>query len=137
MSLEAWGDENPFDAETADWQDAAIEAGWIDPSDYSAGAIAILHERDRQEVVEGHDAAHDDAHTDGELVIAAAAYALATSWPPEAGHPGYEAAPPTIWPLDTDWWKPGPTRERMLEKAGALIAAELDRLYRQKMRAAS
>lgn len=27
MSLEVWGDENPFDAET----DALIEQGWLDP----------------------------------------------------------------------------------------------------------
>lgn len=36
-----------------------------------------------------------------------------------------------IWPWDKSWWKPTPDdRIRELIKAGALIAAEIDRLQR-------
>jgi hypothetical protein len=34
-----------------------------------------------------------------------------------------------LWPWDESWWKPG-DRIRELAKAGALIAAEIDRLNR-------
>jgi hypothetical protein len=34
---------------------------------------------------------------------------------------------PREWPWDSKWWKPG-ERIRELEKAGALIAAEIARL---------
>jgi hypothetical protein len=33
---------------------------------------------------------------------------------------------PYMWPFAAEWWKPGPTRERDLEKAGALCAAAID-----------
>jgi hypothetical protein len=37
------------------------------------------------------------------------------------------------WPWDKGWWKPTPdNRIRELEKAGALIAAEIDRLQRME-----
>jgi hypothetical protein len=35
-----------------------------------------------------------------------------------------------FWPWDQDWWKPSPDPIRNLVKAGALIAAEIDRLQR-------
>lgn len=36
------------------------------------------------------------------------------------------------WPWDVSWWKPTPDVEGNLVKAGALIAAELDRLARSR-----
>jgi hypothetical protein len=37
---------------------------------------------------------------------------------------------PSSWPWDYDWWKPSDDPIRNLTKAGALIAAEIDRLNR-------
>lgn len=34
------------------------------------------------------------------------------------------------WPWDEEWWKPSEDPVRNLVKAGALIAAEIDRLQR-------
>jgi hypothetical protein len=36
------------------------------------------------------------------------------------------------WPWDAEWWKPSPDSVRNLVKAGALIAAEIDRLQRKE-----
>ncbi len=36
----------------------------------------------------------------------------------------------TSWPWDEEWWKPDNDAVRNLAKAGALIAAEIDRLQR-------
>jgi hypothetical protein len=37
-----------------------------------------------------------------------------------------------VWPWEQpDWWKPSDNPIRNLEKAGALIAAEIDRLIRK------
>jgi len=39
---------------------------------------------------------------------------------------------PPIWPWEKSWWKPTPNdRVKELVKAGALIAAEIDRLLEQ------
>jgi hypothetical protein len=78
------------------------------------GVQAIEGERRRQVAIEGWTPEHDSAYRNGELTRAAACYALG-------------ARPPGMWPWADSWWKPG-TKERNLEKAGALIAAELDRL---------
>ena len=79
------------------------------------GAELIAAERLRQIVVEGWTPEHDDGHATDDLAEAAAAYLLndETLFP---------------WP---DWWKPGDDPIRRLVKAGALIAAEIDRLQRR------
>ena len=41
-------------------------------------------------------------------------------------------APPERWPWDESWWKPSNDSIRNLVKAGALIAAEIDRLHRKQ-----
>lgn len=97
------------------------------------GIELIAKERERQVSEEGWTPEHDAEHREGELALAGAIYA----WP----------APRPIhikkaWPWDFQWWKPTiPTngaesnkdewrdaRIRDLVKAGALIAAEIDRL---------
>lgn len=119
MSLEAWGDGgddyNPFER--------ASDAGWFDPEDYSKGAIDILEERERQEVKEGWTPEHDDEHVGGELAEAAACYARMSAFP------GPNMGTPPDWPFEGHWFKRGP-RRRDLVRAGALIAAEIDRLDR-------
>jgi len=89
--------------------------------DAATGIDLIAAERQRQINVEGWTPEHDDGHTQGELARAAAVYAvpdLHDDW----------------WPWDDGWYRPGdPIRE--LVKAGALIAAEIDRLQRDADRA--
>ena len=98
------------------------------------GIEAIAAERRRQIESEGWTPKHDDQYLEGELVQAAACYA---GWAADAMKPNlYRSAwvTPNNWPWDDSWWKPGDgSREacvRSLEKAGALIAAEIDRLKR-------
>ncbi len=80
----------------------------------------IAEERRRQVAGEGWSERHDDTHTNGELVLAAVAY-LDTS------------AADIYWPWDMVDFKPVTgDRIRELVKAGALVAAEIDRLLRAK-----
>lgn len=141
MSLEAWGDENPADADYDTWSDRALDAGWFDPDDYSPGALAILRERERQEVEEGWTPDHDDEHEGGELSLAACAYAFAAQMPeimrdvvrPENGGVEHSETLRELWPWADEWWKPKDRRADLV-RAGALIAAEIDRLDRAEDR---
>lgn len=83
------------------------------------GIHDIWAERIRQEGGEGWTPEHDDQHTHGELARAAMCYADPLNGP----------GVPYRWPWDRVWWKPT-DRRRDLVKAGALIAAEIDRLDR-------
>lgn len=88
------------------------------------GIERIADERKRQIKEEIWTPEHDDAFVNAELSYAAAAYAIPNDEPMlvRAVH---------LWPWDHEWWKPTPDdRIRELEKAGALIAAEIDRLQR-------
>lgn len=106
-----------------------------------AGIDDIAAERQRQIAAEGWDAAHDDAHTDGSLSRAAACYAAHASAyqrvSQDVSLDVYREIEPrnsagTLgWPWDWKWWKPKDPR-RDLVRAGALIAAEIDRLDRIK-----
>ena len=93
------------------------------------GIELIAEERQRQIEVEGCTTEHDDSHGDGSLAMAASCYAVPSSlreYPTLATHP-------ELWPWDTRWWKPTPNdRIRELVKAGALIAAEIERLQRME-----
>ncbi len=87
-----------------------------------SGADAIAAERQRQMDVEGWTPEHDDTHVQGEMAHAAAIYARnprATTRTPA----------PHSWPWSSKWWKPKSRRENLV-RAGALIAAEIDRLDR-------
>lgn len=87
-----------------------------------SGAELIAEERLRQASQEGWDEAHDDKHTKNELVTAAICY-LVPTW---TRH---------FWPWDLSFWKPK-DRLKNLVRAGALIAAEIDRLSREESRKA-
>ena len=86
------------------------------------GVERIAAERRRQFEQEGWSAAHDDKHSDGSLALAGAAYAVHTVWPDHAVG---------LWPWDEPDMKEDCSAIRCLEKAGALIAAEIDRLRRK------
>jgi hypothetical protein len=89
-------------------------------ADTSSGVELIAAERQRQVEAEGWTPEHDDEH-DGQMADAAACYLLSDV--PEFRD--------DYWPWDAKWWKPTPKdRVRELVKAGALIAAEIDRLNR-------
>ena len=90
-----------------------------------SGVDLIAAERKRQ-IEEGWDMDHDYiANNDEQLAQASALYAL-----PECFRED-EYSVNNLWPWDKKWWKPTPNdRIRELAKAGALIAAEIDRLQR-------
>lgn len=92
------------------------------------GVDLIAAERARQIAVEGWTPDHDDEHFHGELLAASDEYVraalriLTAEVEPER--------PPIGWPWHPSWWKPSEDPIRNLVKAGALIAAEIDRLQR-------
>ena len=88
------------------------------------GADLIQKERERQLVEEGFTAESDAKYIYGELGVAAECYITEARYFPNANFREHR------WPWDKKWWKPGPTAIRMLTKAGALIAAEIDRRLR-------
>jgi hypothetical protein len=90
-------------------------------------AIDLIHqERARQLGEEGWTAEHDDEHGSHQLLDAARAY-IGAATDPAFTNPG---RPPVCWPWDVGSWKPSEDPIRNLVKAGALIAAEVDRLTR-------
>lgn len=113
------------------------------------GFQRIAQERLRQIEEEGYDEGHDDAHSDDELARAAAVLAAPerifvadTSFEKKTGEVEWVRffSP---WPWDEDSPEKGveyeaadqiETRIRELEKAGALVAAEIDRLLRKLAR---
>lgn len=106
----------------------------------SYGADSIKAERIRQATEEGWTAEHDDAHNAGQLAIAAACYAVNGLKQAKvvkinvSAYLGFDDA----WPWHAKWDKRRThSRERQLVIAGALIAAEIDRLNRQELNAAA
>lgn len=96
------------------------------------GIERIAAERQRQVDKEGWSPDHDDEHKRGEMGKAAVCYALhACAFPLQQGMDDFDAR----WPWGNHWWKPSDDPIRNLEKAGALIAAEIDRHLRAKARA--
>jgi len=108
------------------------------------GVELIAAERKRQIEEEGWTPEHDAQHYEGELAIAGACYALGekhvhvhiprrinSSRGIDENCYQYDftkAGPEQItWPWNEKWWKPK-DRIRDLVRAGALIAAEVDRL---------
>lgn len=91
----------------------------------SEGVRRIAAERSRQTTEEGWTREHDAQHRGGVMARAAACYAL----PDEVRDRRIWTAPlrTLLWPWQSRWWKPK-DRIRDLERAGALIAAEIDRL---------
>ena len=93
------------------------------------GIELIAAERERQVSVEGWTPEHDDCHDAGQLAAAAVAYVLETVFNgPRVAGTWFQK----FWMWDYRWWKLSPDPIRNLVKAGALIAAEIDRLERKK-----
>ena len=99
------------------------------PDATRAMTARVVAERVRQQTDEGRTPEWDDRHTTGGLARAAACYALsAARTDPQRDESGQRAVA-NCWPWDWSWWKPAdPMRD--LERAGALILAEMERLAR-------
>lgn len=86
----------------------------------------IADERRRQVTKKGYTEEHDDRHDNGSLGLAAAAYAIPNG--------SFRVRREIVWPYAADEFHPSPDdvdgRLRELAKAGALVAAEIDRLLR-------
>ena len=100
-----------------------------------SGVEQIAEERNRQILKEGWTPEHDDEHTENQLANAAATYAMDSDCREALinliGDCKLLGVPPT-WPFDDSYYKPSPEdRIKELRKAGALIAAEIDRLNRK------
>ncbi len=98
------------------------------------GVDLIAKERTRQIEKEGYDAENDDVY-EHQLVRAAQCYLLVSRYPlVKKPNEVLPASPPPAWPWDDEFWKPN-TADPIpnLVKAGALIAAEIDRLLRVEL----
>ena len=99
-----------------------------------SGAEMIAAERRRQIEAEGWTPEHDDEHGEFELTDAARCYLAAALYSAAVHHPSampvWARDGAAYWPWHEDWWKPSEDPIRNLVKAGALIAAEIDRLTR-------
>jgi hypothetical protein len=94
-----------------------------------SGVELITEERNRQEKEKWYWPSHDDRHTRFTLTRAAMSYAAVVGAPDREAKKLSESAPTDDWPVK--WkWKPSDDPIRNLVKAGALIAAEIDRLLR-------
>lgn len=92
----------------------------------AGGAGLIARERARQIEEEGFDAARDNIYIRGELVLAAQSYANSFNTA--------KTPCPGTWPKtwDKSWWKPSDDTIVNLTKAGASLAAEIDRIQRAR-----
>lgn len=102
----------------------------------SVGVTLIAKERERQIADEGWTEQHDDTQLPGDLGIAGACYALSAASFVSSSAPAKQRlahASEDFWPWGVHQWKPVKVDPiRQLVKAGALIAAEIDRLSRAK-----
>jgi len=103
-----------------------------------AGVKLIRAERLRQISQEGWTPEHDDSHKGKQMARAAGSYLGIYTDPDDwAAQQGELPGPFHDWPWARKWWKPSDDPIRNLVKAGALIAAEIDRLQRKKAKPAN
>jgi hypothetical protein len=98
----------------------------------NSGVGMIVDERLRQIKEEGWTPEHDDEHDFQELSKAALCYTDYAILVNLQGHDEetFWESHAAIWPWDKEWWKPSPDPIRNFVKAGALLAADIDRLKR-------
>lgn len=100
------------------------------------GVELIAMERIRQIKDEGWTPDHDDEHSMAQMSLAALCYVIIAASLVRLGRLCVIERVPEEWPWDRKWWKPTRDPVRNLVKAGALIAAEIDRLRRRSAVAA-
>ena len=110
-------------------------ANELDPVDIniegsgSPGAALIAQERIRQISVEGYTPEHDVLHADNKALAWGAFCYLERAAQDKI--PQDDPSVAHLWPFNRSQWKPKPTRIRNLVIAAALVAAEIDRLWRE------
>lgn len=92
------------------------------------GIDLIAEERHRQVESEGWTAEHDDGHDRGQIAVAALNYLMFV-----CDNRRFGDDVTYRWPWSGAWWKPSDSNIRNLVKAGALIAAEIDRIQRLEL----
>ena len=99
------------------------------------GSELISEERKRQIEKEGWTEEHDSGHQGDEILHAAICYAVNVADPYNPISTTYSTSFSMTWPWADKGWKPtkGDT-VRDLVKAGALIAAEIDRRIKWKIK---
>lgn len=100
---------------------------------YFTGVELIAEERARQISEEGWTSEHDDEHVNGELAEAAAVYADASVHIGEGQNLDIlhdQIVDGEHWPFEPEWLRLTSDPIDSLIKAGALIAAEIDRRKR-------
>jgi hypothetical protein len=117
--------------------DEAAENGMTvdDEADRSemTGVALIAAERQRQVEKEGWTSESDSRLNDrGEMLVASDCYAKVALEEIKFDVQPNPQYIPDDWPWGSEWWKPSDDPIRNLEKAGALIAAEIDRLKRME-----
>lgn len=108
--------------------------------------IELMAEERARHPQEGWTTEHDDEHSHGEMRLAAICYAMSDSerelirichrrGQDDRLSQSWQTLLDFFWPFGREWWKPCPyDRVRELVKAGALLAAEIDRIQRLKTR---
>lgn len=87
------------------------------------GTELIAEERERQINEKDYTAEFDKQHTQGELAAAAMSYIGQA-----LGLVHHGSGIPPLWPWAPSMWKPEDSQLENLIKAGAFIAAEIDRV---------
>ena len=87
----------------------------------TTGSYLIAVERERQVKDEGYNAEHDQVHTPMTLARAAVSYILCND------ENKRKVARTTYWPWEDKYYKPRDMKRNLI-RAGALVAAAIDRL---------
>ncbi len=102
---------------------ATLTGASIESPETRTAITLMLNERIRQIKSEGYTTEDDDKYIYHELAVAASEYARASAY-----------LNLDSWPWALDFWKPSDNPVRNLEKAGALIIAEIERLQRAEQK---
>jgi len=101
----------------------------MDETKKKSGAELIADERRRQIEAEGFTVEHDQQWTKAQLARAGREYVTCYIGQ-AAGFQPIKKWVAMYWPWAPEWWKPSDDPIRNLVKAGALLAAEIDRVNR-------
>lgn len=95
----------------------------------TTGSYMIAVERERQVIDEGYNAEHDHVHTPMTLARAAVSYILCND------EKKRNVARNTYWPWEDKYYKPRDMKRNLI-RAGALVAAAIDRLLAEDTQSA-
>ncbi len=99
-----------------------------------SGIEQMAEERAAHQSREGFDDARDDRYDPAVLLHAGMSYLMHAAILLVKREQPPACFIPKFWPWSRDWWKPSEDPVRNLVKAGALIAAEIDRIQRERER---